>query len=139
MRSEIHKTGPQSVLARNLTAAFKVRGLSARGVSQGIQKAQGLKMSNRTVQNMLNGTGNPQLEGLTAVARYIHVPLWQLLCPGMEISHFPEQTVHELLDNFASLSELGRRGALRHLKGQAALERAEKNGPPPSISSENDL
>lgn len=125
MRKGIHKAGPQGVLGRNLSAAFEKRGLSARSVSRALQ-SQGLKISNKTISNMLNGDGNPQLEGLMAVAKHIRVPLWQLLCPGMEISHFGDEAVHSLLDDFFSLSELGRKRAQRQLKGEAALEQIER-------------
>lgn len=127
MRKAIHKTGPQATLARNLTAAFEKRKLSARGVSRAIRASQGLKISNKTVSNMLNGDGNPQLEGLMAVAKHIRVPLWQLLCPGMQISQFDDESVHSLLDDFFSLSELGRKRAQRQLKGEAALEQLERS------------
>lgn len=125
MRKGIHKTGPQGVLARNLSAAFEKRGLSGRSVARAL-KSQGLKISNKTVSNMLNGEGNPQLEGLMAVAKYIRIPLWQLLCPGIEISHFDDDSVHAFLDDFSSLSELGRKRAQRQLKGEAALEQLER-------------
>lgn len=126
MRKALHKTGPQGVLARNLSAAFEKRGLSARGVARAIRASQGLKISNKTVSNMLNGDGNPQLEGLIAVAKHIRVPLWQLLCPAVGISHLQEEEIHSLLDDFVSLSELGRKRAARQLKGEAALEQLER-------------
>lgn len=127
MRKEIHKTGPQATLAHNLKAAFKKRGLSARGVAVAIRASQGLKISNKTVSNMLNGDGNPQLVGLMAVAKHIRVPLWQLLCPGIEISQFDDEAIHSVLDDFLSLSELGRKRAQRQLKGEAALEQIERS------------
>lgn len=124
MRRGIHKNDPQGVLARNLSAAFEKRGLSARGVARALQ-AKGRKISNKTVSNMLNGEGNPQLDGLMAVAEHIRVPLWQLLCPAVGISHFNDEQIHSLLEDFTSLSELGRKRAHRQLKGEAALERIE--------------
>ncbi len=128
MRNGIHKQDPQAVLADNLSAAFKSRGLSARGAADGIRKAYGISISNRTVQNMLNGTGNPQLEGLQAVSRYIRIPLWQLLCPAFQISHFEsDESLHSFLEDYISLSELGRKRAARHLKGEAALEQIERS------------
>lgn len=127
MRKAIHKTGPQGTLAQNLSAAFEKRGLSARGVARAIRASQGLKISNKTISNMLNGDGNPQLVGLMAVAKHIRVPLWQLLCPGIEISHFNDETIHSVLDDFLSLSELGRKRAQRQLKGEAALEQLERS------------
>lgn len=126
MRSRIHKKNPQGTLSRNLEAAFKKRSLSARGVADAIRKSQGLKISNKTVSNMLNGEGNPQLEGLMAVAKQINIPLWQLLCPGIETSHVDEESIRSLLDDFCSLSEFGRKRAQRHLKGEAALEQLER-------------
>jgi len=126
MRKALHKTGPQGVLARNLSAAFEKRGLSARGVARAIRSSQGLKISNKTVSNMLNGDGNPQLVGLMAIAKHIRVPLWQLLCPAIEISHFDDDAVHSLLEDFFSLSEIGRKRAQRQLKGEAALEQLER-------------
>lgn len=121
MRKGLHKNDPQAILARNLTAAFKKRGLSARGVADAIGG-----MSNTTVSNMLRGAGNPQLEGLIAVAEYIRVPLWQLLCPGIETSQFKAEEVHALLEDFLSLSELGRKRVQRQIRGEAAVEQLER-------------
>jgi len=126
MRSGLHKQDPQSVLAKNLAATFEKRGLSARKVAQEIRKTRGLKISNKTVSNMVNGDGNPQLEGLIAVAKYIRVPLWQLLCPGTQISQADDEAIASLLETFVALSEVGRRIALKNIKGQALLEHAEK-------------
>jgi len=133
MRKGIHKNDPQGVLARNLTAAFEKRSLSARGVARALN-AKGRKISNKTVSNMLNGEGNPQLDGLMAVAEHIRVPLWQLLCPAVGISHFDDEQIHALLEDFLSLSELGRKRAQRQLKGEAALEHLERaeNSPQPN-------
>lgn len=121
MRKGLHKNDPQAVLARNLRAAFKARGLSARGVADSIGG-----MSNTTVSHMLRGTGNPQLEGLIAVSEKIGAPLWQLLCPGIETSHLKSEEIHSLLEDFLSLSELGRKRMLRQIRGEAALEQLER-------------
>lgn len=129
MRKGLHKNDPQAVLARNLSAAFKKRGLSARGVAEAIGG-----MSNTTVSNMLRGAGNPQLEGLIAVAEYIRVPLWQLLCPGIEISQFKAEEIHSLLEDFLSLSELGRKRVQRQIKGEAAVEQLERSEIAQSVS-----
>jgi transcriptional regulator with XRE-family HTH domain len=126
MRKRLHNKDPQGTLGLNLTAAFEKRGLSARGVAKAIRGSQGLKISNKTVSNMLNGEGNPQLEGLKAVAKHVNIPLWQLLCPAIQISQFNDGDVHELLEEFFSLSEFGRKRALRNLKGEAALEQLER-------------
>lgn len=127
MRSGIHKTDPQGILARNLRAAFEARGLSARGVSRAIKSSQGLSISNKTISNMLNGDGNPQLEGLTAVAKHLRIPLWQLMCPAAQPSHLDDAAVHALLEDFVSLSELGRRRAQRNLKAEVTLEEMERS------------
>lgn len=119
-------------MARNLTAAFDKRELSARGVARAIRANQGIKISNKTVSNMLNGEGNPQLESLMAVAKHLRIPLWQLLCPAVEISHFDESAVHDLLDDFFALSELGRKRVQRNLKGEVALENQERGDPAPN-------
>ena len=136
MRKGLHTDSPQATLARNLKAAFQARDLSGRRAADLIRQGQGLKISNKTVSNMLNGDGNPQLDGLTAVAKHLRIPLWQLLCPGMEISQFNDAAVHELLNAFAGLSELGRKGALKHIKGQLLLEQAERPSPTDSSHSE---
>lgn len=125
MRKGLHKNTPQAILARNLKAAFKARDLSARSVMRALQ-AKGTTISNKTISNMLNGDGNPQLEGLMAVADLIRVPLWQLLCPAVEISHVKEEEVHDLLDDFLSLSELGRKRVRRNIRGEAAVEQMER-------------
>lgn len=126
MRNGIHKETPQGTLARNLEAAFKARSLSARGVASAIRKRQGLKISNKTVSNMLNGAGNPQLEGLMAVAKEIRIPLWQLLCPALDVSHSDDESLRIMLDDYMSLSELGRKRALRLIKSERVLEEKEK-------------
>lgn len=129
MRSGLHKSDPQGVLARNLTAAFEKRKLSARRVAAEIKRTQGVSISNKTVSNMLNGEGNPQLESLMAVARHLRIPLWQLMCPSVGLSHFDETSVHELLEGYISLSEVGRRRIQRNLKGEVALEAQERVPP----------
>lgn len=126
MRSGLHKPGPQGVLARNLSAAFEKRKLSARRVATEIKRTQGVSISNKTVSNMLNGEGNPQLESIIAVAKHLRIPLWQLLCPTVGISHFDETSVHDLLQDYVSLSEVGKRRIQRNLKGEVALEAQER-------------
>lgn len=124
MSSGLHKTDlkrassePKDILARNLRAAFQARGYSARSV------AAAIKVSNKTVSNMLNGDGASQLDKLVAVAKYIRVPLWQLLCPAIEISQITNDALHEMIDQIASLSEVGRAAVRRTIKGEAALAR----------------
>jgi transcriptional regulator with XRE-family HTH domain len=129
MGNGLHKTEskrtssePKDVLARNLRAAFRVRQESARSV------ADAIGVSNKTVSNMLNGQGASQLDNLVAVARHIRIPLWQLLCPSIEISQSTDAAMHELLESFVHLSELGQAAVRRTIKGELAL--AEKNSSP---------
>lgn len=110
-----------AVLGRNMSAAFKRRGYSARSVSKAIG------MSNKTVSNMLNGVGAPQLDKLVAVAEYIKVPLWQLLCPSAEISQHTTDAMHELLEAFVHLSDVGQAQVRRTIKTELLLA---KNEPP---------
>lgn len=130
MRSALHKSTPRDILSRNLKVVFEQRSLSARKIADEIKTSLGIHISNRTVQNMRNGTGNVQFDGLMAVARYLRIPLWMLLWDGFDISHVRAESVHELLDTFAGLSELGRRAAVRNIKGQALLEHSEQTGSP---------
>lgn len=107
-------------MGRNLRAAFEKRGLSARSVSRSLN-ASGMKISNKTVSNMLNGVGNPQLSNLLAVAKQARVPLWQLLCPSIEISHFGSAELHDLVERIANLSETGQAQVRRTIKAEALM------------------
>lgn len=125
MGSGLHKTSPrqslsrpEAVLARNLRAAFSKQGLSARSV------AAAIGVSNKTVSNMLNGTGASQLDKLAAVADYLKIPLWQLLCPAIEISQRSNAAMHELIEQFVHLSEVGQAAVKRTIKGELALQRS---------------
>lgn len=124
MRSEIHSKDPKTLLGRNLTAAFKKRGLTARSVSRALH-ATGLKISNKTVSNMLNGEGNPQLDNLLAVAKQARVPLWQLLSPVFDISHFGNDTLPELVESIAGLSETGLGQIKRTIKAEKLLQKSD--------------
>lgn len=124
MRTGIHTSDPKTVLARNLSAAFKKRGLSARSVSRALI-ASGMKISNKTVSNMLNGEGNPQLDNLVAVARQVRLPLWQLLSPAIDSSHFGTSELHELVEGILNLSETGRASVRRTIKLEALAAREE--------------
>ena len=131
MRSGLHNNkGPREVLAANLKAVFEKRQLSARGVA----KAIGHGLSNRTVQNMVNGVGAPQFDKLLAVSGYLRIPLWQLLCPGMETSHFGEDAVHELVESFTALSEIGRARLLQNLEDAVIAERVRHPEPHRNIT-----
>lgn len=124
MRSGLHNSDPKTVLSRNLSAAFKRRGLSARSVARTLQKT-GMKISNKTISNMLNGHGNPQIENLIAVAKQARVPLWQLLCPAVEISHFGTDDLHELVEGIVGLSETGQAQVRRTIKTESLLQAQE--------------
>lgn len=124
MRSAIHSSDPKTTLARNLSAAFKKRGLSARSVARSLQST-GMKISNKTVSNMLNGEGNPQLDNLIAVAKQARVPLWQLLSPAIESSHFGTTELHELVEGILNLSETGVAQVRRTIKLEALAAREE--------------
>jgi transcriptional regulator with XRE-family HTH domain len=123
MANELHKTEPQRVLAENLSAALERRGYSARSV------AKAIGVSNKTVSNMLNAEGAPQLDKLITVAMYIRVPLWQLLCPAIDISQFKDDALHELIEAFVHLSEVGQASVRRTIKAEAALAKTEPNVP----------
>ena len=126
MRSGLHRETPQQVLADNLKAIFKKRHLSARGVARAI----GGGLSNKTVSNLVNGVGAPQYDTLLSVAEYLHIPLWQLLCPGIDAAHFGDDTVHKLVESFCSLSEIGRARLLANLEDAVLgeqLRHSEKN------------
>jgi transcriptional regulator with XRE-family HTH domain len=122
MRSEIHSKDPKTILGRNLSAAFKKRGLSARSVARSLA-ASGMKISNKTVSNMLNGEGNPQLDNLLAVAKQARVPLWQLLSPVMDLSHLGKEDLHELIEGVAGLSEIGLSQVRRVIQGEHAINK----------------
>lgn len=117
MRNEIHN--PQHVLARNLRSVFDKRGLSARSV------AKAIKVSNKTVSNMLNGDGAPQLDKLISVAAYLNIPLWQLLSPAIDPSHFGNALLHEIVEGVVRLSETGQAAVRRTIKGEALLAKTE--------------
>lgn len=74
---------------------------------------------------MLNGHGAPQLDKLVAVAKFIKIPLWQLLCPSVEISQSTNDAMHELLEAFVRLSEVGQRAVRRTIKAEAALAKSD--------------
>ena len=125
MSNGLHKTDakrvasqPKDILARNLRNAFKARGFSARSV------AAAIGVSNKTVSNMLNGDGASQLDKLVAVSQYIHVPLWQLLCPAVEISQATTVGMFEMIEALANLSEVGRAQVRRTIKAEAALAKS---------------
>lgn len=130
MGNGLHKTDlkkaltrPEEILARNLAFAFKQRGLSARSV------AAAIGVSNKTVSNMLNGTGASQLDKLSAVAEYIKIPLWQLLCPAIEISQKSNAAMHELIEAFVHLSDVGQAAVRRTIKGELAIRKSEPDDP----------
>ena len=120
MGNGIHNKDPKAVLARNLKAAFKKRGLSARSVERAIKKT-GRTISNKTVSNMLNGVGNPAFENLLDVAEQARIPLWQLLCPTIEISHVGKDELHELLEGIVRLSDTGRAQVRRTIRAESLL------------------
>jgi transcriptional regulator with XRE-family HTH domain len=123
MRSALHNKTAQAALSANLKAAFAKRKLSARGVAKAIGPgADGKEMSNKTVSNLVNGVGAPQFDTLTAVAEYLHIPIWQLLCPQIDPSHFGNQVIHELVESFCSLSEIGRARLLQNLEDAVIAE-----------------
>jgi transcriptional regulator with XRE-family HTH domain len=124
MRTQVHNADPQAVLARNLSAAFKKRGLSARSVARSLQAA-GMKISNKTVSNMLNGEGNPQLDNLAAVARHVKIPLWQLLCPAIDISHLSAPELSQLIEGIVGLSETGQAQVRRTIRLEALAARED--------------
>jgi len=81
---------------------------------------------------MVNGEGNPGLDGLIALADHLQIPLWQLFCPGIDAGRFGEADVHHLVEAFCSLSEIGRARFLQNLEDavvteQVKREAAEKN------------
>lgn len=121
VRKRLHNEDPQRVLADRLEAVFVQRELSARGVGKKIG------VSNRTVQNLINGSGNPGLKNLVAVAKHLDIPLWQLLCPGIPPETFGSDQVHELLDSFCTLSDLGRARLLQNLEDIATAEHARRS------------
>ena len=131
MGSGLHKTDlkralqrPEDVLARNLRHAFSKRGYSARSV------AAAIGVSNKTVSNMLNGTGASQLDKLAAVADYLKIPLWQLLCPAIEISQKSNAAMHELIESFVNLSEVGQAAVRRTIKAELALAKTDATDSP---------
>lgn len=125
MRNRLHEN-PQHVLARNLGAVLRRKELSVRALERQM-KSKGSKISNRTIQNMVNGTGDPGLDNLQEVATALKVPLWQLMCPGADLS---EEAVHDLLEAFGELSEIGRHAIEDQVQARLLLERSRR--PPPS-------
>lgn len=122
MRSGIHRKDAQEILGESLTAIFEARGLSARGVERSLKAKKHLKISNKTVSNLLNGAGNPILSNILAVAEEVKVPLWQLVCPGIEPSRHDEQAIRALLDDFMSLSPLSRERLALTIRDAAEAE-----------------
>lgn len=118
---------PQEVLSRNLGAVLKKRDLAVREVERQMKAARpGSKISNRTIQNMVNGTGTPQLDNLIAVAEHLHIPLWQFFCPGIDAGRFGADTVHQLVEQFCSLSEIGRARFLQNLEDAVVTEQVKR-------------
>ena len=128
MGNGIHNQDPKIVLARNLKAAFKRRGLSARSVERAIKKT-GRTISNKTVSNMLNGEGNPALENLLDVAEQARIPLWQLLCPTIEISHVGTEELHSLVEGIVHLSDIGREQVRRTIRAESLLAAEQAQSP----------
>jgi transcriptional regulator with XRE-family HTH domain len=124
MRNRLHEN-PQQVLSRNLAAVLESKKLSVRELERQLKK-KGITISNRTIQNMVNGTGNPGLEPMMAVAAHIRVPLWQLFCEGADLSTFTDESVTKLLTEFAQLSEFGRRRTSEGLAERLELEEKRK-------------
>lgn len=128
MRNRLHTENPQKTLSERLDAAFKKRGLSSRKVGKKVG------VSNRTVQNLVNGTGNPGLANLIAVAKHLQIPLWQLLCPEVEAGRTGEVQIHDLIEAFCSLSDVGKRRLLQNLEDIVIAEEARRSSPSPSSS-----
>ena len=124
MSSGIHSKDPKSILGRALSAAFKKRGLSARSVAKSLNAA-GINISNKTVSQILNGKGNPQLDNLVAVAKQAHVPLWQLLCPAIEISRVGDDKFHEVIEGVAGLSETSLAQVRRTIRAEKLLAKED--------------
>lgn len=120
MGNELHNKDPKTILAKNLRAAFRKRGLSARSVERSIKKT-GRTISNKTISNMLNGVGNPAFENLLDVAEQARIPLWQLLCPAFEISHVGKDELHELVEGIVRLSDTGRAQVRRTIRAESLL------------------
>lgn len=122
MGTGLHKTEskrvlsePRDILSRNLKAAFKAGGHSARSVGEAIG------ISNKTVSNIVNGTGATQLDKLVAVAKHIRIPLWQLLCPSIEISQTNAIAMAEMIESLAKLPEFNRAQIRRDIKREQAM------------------
>lgn len=120
MRNRLHKESPQKTLADRLAAIFRRLDLSSRGV------AKKVGVSNRTVQNMVNGSGNPGLANVIAVAKHVDVPLWQLLCPSLDPTRAADSEIRTLVEQFCTLSDLGRHRVLQNLEDVSIAEAARK-------------
>lgn len=84
-----------------------------------------MKISNKTVSNMLNGEGNPQLDNLIAVARHVKIPLWQLLCPAIDISLLSAPELSALIEGIVGLSETGQAQVRRTIRLEALAARED--------------
>jgi len=122
MGNRLHEKEVQRILADNLSRILAKRKLSVRKV------ADEIGMSNRTLQNVVNGTGRTQLDKLVAISCHLRVPLWQLLCPAPEDADFGEEVLHEILEGFATLPSTGKLQVQRTLKSEAALARFSNEG-----------
>lgn len=118
MGNSLHEL--QQVLGRNLRAVLEKRKLSVRAATPD-------GMSNRTLQNMVNAKGSfPQLDSMMAVSIHLKIPLWQLLCPAIDASHFGNKDVHQLIEGFCSLSEIRRARFLQNLEDAVISEAARR-------------
>ncbi len=116
MRIELHAP-PEQVLARNLRSAFDKLEYSGRSAMRDIGG------SNRTWSTILKGSTTTTFAKLLAVAKYVGIPLWQLLCPAFEPEMAGEEDLHELIENFMN-SDPRTKTAILHMAEMGARSAA---------------
>lgn len=104
--------------ARNLKALMDQRGLSTEAISEISSVSQ------KTVNNVLNGRHATQTDVLERIASALDVPMWQLWLPQMPVDLDPGDTFPSLVCTAAKISPEARRQLSRIADLElAALER----------------
>lgn len=95
---------PKTTLAHNLqllTALWKI---------SGAELARRAHVDPKTVNNMINGRFDPQVEKVHQVAGVFGLSGWQLLVPNLPVEMLEKDgRLEELIRNYSSASEEGRR------------------------------
>lgn len=98
--------GVSSVLAQNLRAIMNSHPMF--NTRQSLSKRTKGAVSPRTIGSMLNGSGNPTIGSIEAVAAVYHLEVWELLLPGLDPAKI-SKTVSESEAKWARQIEAGMR------------------------------